>query len=101
MSDPRIHTREFTMEGPCSLEIECWPERRGSLWKALPWRRRLAWHIRGLADRIDRQVTYAIHGSLPTHISQSDLWDAIAYSGVAAQKYLNDLHHDRMVGGDR
>jgi hypothetical protein len=102
MSDPKTHHRdiEFNDSSLCEMEIERWPEMRGPDWRALPWRKRLAWRIRNFANKIDAQLTYAINGHFPADTSQDDLWDAMAFGLAASRRYLLDLDRDRKGKGE-
>lgn len=102
-ADPVTHHREFEMDAtsPCEMTIERWPEMRGSDWRALSWRKRLAWRLRNLANKIDVQITYAIEGHFPASTSQDDLWDAMAFGVAASQQYLIDLDRDRTMEDGR
>lgn len=96
-------TRRREAERPChtdcSMEIERWPEMRGPDWRALPWRSRLAWRLRNLANKIDAKLTYAVNGHFHSATTQADLWDALSFGASAAMGYLIDLDRDRKFKG--
>ena len=97
-----IHRREGDQPPtafPCSVEFTRIAKPRELSWQELPLRRRIAWWLRLLADRIEGGggASYTIQGSVPKGTSTEDWWDAIMHSAAAMQDYISDLALDRAV----
>lgn len=97
MSIPqRTHTQKHRF--PTSLTLARKGESFAKL-RGLPWRERVAWALRILADKVDRRTSYTLSGRMhPSVATQSDWWDALTYGMAATQLYLSELAQDRAVG---
>ena len=93
----RYRTYTNNRPGACPLYMCRWTDFSDPEFKGLPWRRRLAWRLRVLADRLDGWVSNAYSGKIPKGCDASDQWDALFFGLGAAQNYLADLAIERGI----
>ena len=86
VENPRLHGGEITIS-------RYYPSAPG--WRSLPLRSRIAWRLRGLADKIDRGLSYRLAGKWPSGMSDQDIFDAMCFGGTAMQSYMTDLQAER------
>jgi hypothetical protein len=65
--------------------------------RALPWRRRLAFRMRRWSEYFDPGTTFHLSGELPINCTAKDVWPAMAAGMVAAAQYLVDLDQERSI----
>lgn len=99
MDDTLYHV---TMQGPAypfgwELSVTHFSATQQPFFKALPWRRRLAWRLRLLADRLDQGFSISYAGDFPPGVTMADFPDALSRGALEMTNYLADLSRDRSI----